>query len=392
VRIPITLLDPLGFTFYADERGESFFPSADYDVRLVTRLDKLPLATGDALTSVVGIRDFDLVALREAARFVSGNGGVQSERLVALTERLLLPCAELRDELGIAGDGAHAVLLFRDKVPMKQHLQEHGVRVPRFAAFSRPAAEQLLREFGKVAVKPRRQTESIDFNIISHTDDLDSFESRHANLIEDFEVEEYIAGEVFHVDSVVERSRVIVATAGHSPDPSAAHGAQHHFCDIEIRPGRLFDRLMEFNRQVLRCYPDYSGVTHLEVFVTDDEIVFCEIAGRFGGGGIRAGFRARTGIDLAQAMLTAQLGRPMPKPTRFAEDITGYTAVSAPALPMVRPMVLSDPWIVEKQIYAQPGQQVGERLAAVVTVRGHTEDEVCMRLHDAQVAVREAFD
>ncbi|WP_327404486.1 hypothetical protein OG194_33415 [Streptomyces sp. NBC_01288] len=398
MKMAITVLDRLGYTFYTDEDGQSLFPADRFDVRLVTSLEKLPLAVGESLQCVVGVHRLDQQALLDAARFVSGSGALPSQRLLVLTERLQLPVAELRAELGLGGLQPDEVRPFRDKVVMKEHLSRQGIRVPEFAPYSHDAAMALLKKYGKVVVKPRAEAGSMDINIVSGESDLRDVEARLEDRLTDFEVEEFIDGELHHIDSVVEGSRVITATAGHSIHSTTAYLTQDHFWDIEVAPGPLFDRLRAFNDRVIACYPGFSGVTHHEVYVTaDGEIVFGEIAARLGGGGIRAGLRARTGIDLVAAMIAAQVGDPLPRPTRWSEQLSGYTLVYVPGLHMTRAVDLDHPWVLEQQVYATPGSAMDpprawEQAAAIVTVSGRDEHEVAERLLQVQDEVRSCFE
>jgi len=397
-RTPIVFLDRLGFDspYYRSADGASLFPADRFDVRLITSLRKLAAATGDSLESVVGLRSFDEASLFHAAKFQRGFGGVRAERLVVLTERLLLPAAMLREALGIAGDQMRDVLPFRDKVFMKEHLRKRGIRVPRFSPYSTRAALELLEEFGQVVVKPRREAGAKDINFVEHPAGLKDFEDRHAGRFEEFEVEERISGQLYHIDSVVRDSRVVAVTAGKSVDAPTVFSTKSHYRDVEVGPGAVLDRLLAFNEQVISCYEGFTGVTHHEAFVTDDEVVFCEIAARWGGGGIRPAFRFRTGIDLVAAMLAAQLGEPLPVPASPSTDLAGYVLVYVSDQRMLREIALDEPWIIENYVRTRPNQLASaarswEQAVAVVTVSGKDEAQVFDRLEQAEAEVLSCF-
>lgn len=396
---PITFLDRLGFTshYYHTPQGASLFSADRFDVRLITPVEKLPLATGDSLRSVLGVRSFDHATLRDAADFQNNVGGVKSQRLVVLTERLLLPAARLRDDLDVAGDRPDDVLPFRDKILMKEFLASRGIRVPRFAAYSTGAALELLREFDSLVIKPRQGAGAQDVHFVKNPADIDDFEARFRGNLDDFEVEEYIEGQLYHIDSVVQDSRVIAATAGRSLHAPTVFASQKHYWDIEVAPGELLDRLLTFNQQVISCHPGFTGVTHHEAFVTADDIVFCEIAARWGGGGIRPGFRFRTGIDLISAMLAAQVGEQVAPEARWSDEIVGYTMVYLPGKTLRQEVVLEEPWVVEKYMRVAPGgtaprPRSWEQAAAVLTVSGRDEGQVSDRLAAAEEKVVSCFE
>lgn len=398
-KIPILLLDRLGFDshYYRGENGASLFPADSFDVRLITSTRKTHLAVGDALQSVVALPRFDEPALSQAASFSNGLGGIAAKALVALNERLLVPAARLRGDLGIAGDKIGDVLPFRDKLAMKDLVRRGDVRVPRYTSYSVKAARELLDEFGRIVAKPRADAGSRDVSVIGDLADLAAFELRYQGRLTDFEVEEYIDGELYHVDSVVRDSKVVVATAGHSLDPTTSYLDLRTFRDIEVPPGEVFDQLLRFNERVISCFPTFSGVTHHEFFLTGQGPVLCEIAKRWGGGGIRAGFRARTGIDLVEAMLNAQIGRDLPNPTRWNSKISGFAIIYTAPQVMRRRPDLAQPWILDLYLRLEPGQCAPQphsldQAVGVVTVTGSNEHEIATRLGLAEQEILACFD
>jgi biotin carboxylase len=278
---------------------------------------------------------------------------------------------------------------FRDKVVMKRALAAAGIRVPEFAEFSAAAAAELLDRFGTVVVKPRAESGSADIRVVASPTELAGIVEWVGERAGDFEVEEFISGDLCHIDSVVADGKVVVATAGLSVSPTTAYRDLGEFIDVEIDDPLLLERLLAFNAEVIASYPGFSGVTHHEVFVCSDEIVFCEIAGRFGGGGVVPAFAAQTGISLVNAMICAQLGLPMPAVRQPRSGVTGYTLIYAPAGVLRRPVEVPDePWVVHRRISAQPGVRRRRptswgQAAATITVRGRDRAEVVDRLREA---------
>lgn len=384
--VPVVLVDRLGYASYRDPAGRPFLPANEFEVRLVTGLDRLAEASGPELAAVVAIPRSDQRAFLDAARWLQRTGDRPASRVAAITERYLLPVAQLREELGLSGMTVAQTLRFRDKVAMKQHLAGSGVRLPDFAGYHPITARRLLARHGKLVAKPRLGAGAAGVSVLQTEADLVRFERELAGRLDDFDIEQYIDGRVFHIDSVVDRGRVIAATAADSIDATNSYLSQSYCRGIAVPDGPLLDELLAFNAKVIAAHPDYWGVTHHEVFVAPDGLCFCEIAARAGGGGVLAGFRSRTGLNLDQVALGAQLLDLVPQHIELAGHLTGYALLYAGPGQLVRlPTVPTDDWVLEVQLSATGGQLL-ERPAdwgdavAVVSVRGSSPDEVRRRL------------
>src|SRR5205823_3360212 len=81
-----------------------------------------------------------------------------------------------------------------------------------------------------------------------------------------------------------------------------------------VSSGPLHDRIVDFNRRVVAALGIISAVTHLEVFhEPDGDLVFCEIAGRPGGGGVDRLVEQAYGVNLVGAALRLECGLRLPK-------------------------------------------------------------------------------
>ncbi|GHJ37177.1 acetyl-CoA carboxylase biotin carboxylase subunit family protein [Streptomyces sp. TS71-3] len=385
----VLVIDHIGYHYYQDTDGRKFLPADANRVHLVTDIRKLDQARGDELAAVVGIPRGDDALLEAAALFHHGAGGHPVERVVAISEGLLLAAGRLRDKLGVPGPTEHQVLGYRDKVTMKDRLGEQGIRVPDYAPFTEGAALRLIARHGRVVAKPRRGESSAGIAFLDGPEDLRRFlaDAEHAGVTPDaYEVEERIDGTLFHIDSVVSKGVPLAATAGRSIEETTSYRHLGAFRDVAVGPGRTLDRLLRFNRAVLACYPHFSGVTHHEVFLNADEVVFCEIGGRPGGGGIIPGFHSRTGVNLDEMAVLAHLGEEIPRPAPPADHLTGYALVyAAPGRLEADLTPPATDWIIDTQVRFQVGDVMPRpagwhQAAATVTVRGRSEAEVTSRL------------
>jgi hypothetical protein len=116
------------------------------------------------------------------------------------------------------------------------------------------------------------------------------------------------------------------------------------------------------------------------VFVgRDGRPVFCEVAGRPGGGGIVPAFRHCFGVDLNLATALPQLGLPVPQPQECQPPerrMTGTSVIYPPELGELRffaPLPARE-WVVQ----FTPLKRVGDVLAQAVSVgQGVAEVTVC---------------
>lgn len=391
----ILFLDRLGLDshyYHHFGSGRSLFDTSELDVTLLTSSrgaersrDSLHL-----LNHMEIVDDFGMKSLTQTVRKLA-QSHIRFDRVVALTERLLVGAAHLREVLGCPGLTVDEVDVFRDKISMKERLALQGVRVPDFASYSRATAHDLLNRYGHVVIKPRLGAGARDVYHALGKTDLDQFECAAAGLFSEFEVEEFISGELFHIDSVVHDGRVIAATVGHSQHPPTVYASGPHYLDFEVIDHGLRRELLDFNARAIACFNGFSGVTHLEAFKSiSGEIVFCEVAGRWGGGGIRPSFYHRTGLDLVAVMLAAELGQNLSSlQPKWSNDLTGYGMFYRGGKTLARPFVAEHPQLIERYLRAElgtpmPHPQSWEQAAAVLTVRGDTVEQLRDALADLE--------
>ncbi|MFE7935649.1 hypothetical protein ACFU6S_44405, partial [Streptomyces sp. NPDC057456] len=97
----------------------------------------------------------------------------------------------------------------------------------------------------------------------------------------------------------------------------AAYESSEFFGTALVTRGRLRERIVALNEKALRALGMRDGVTHLELFHTpDDELVFCEVAGRPAGGGIPAVTETQYGINIVEISLRIQAGLNVQLPPR----------------------------------------------------------------------------
>ncbi|WP_342627774.1 hypothetical protein AAC691_16995 [Nguyenibacter vanlangensis] len=229
-----------------------------------------------------------------------------------IDESLMEIAAELRLFLGVEGIDPDLALRFRDKTVMKAILAEAGVRVPSYLHnVERSGVGDLLARHGRVVLKERKGFGSRGVTFI---DDLNAFDVWAARTRdpEIFEAEEFISAPLYNVNTIVIGGKIrFTAVIYNEPgmaDVDFSSGAP--FVSYVLPEGEQQDRFVAYAEQVRAGLGLENGVMHLECFYkSKDEIVFCEVAARPGGGGVMRLIESQFGINMARVSLQLELKR-----------------------------------------------------------------------------------
>lgn len=237
--------------------------------------------------------------------------------VVGLFEYTTLPAARLREHFAVPGVDVATALRFRDKILMKQTLCE-VVPVPRFwpvgAATTAAELTAIVSELpGKVVLKPTRQAASIGVRLFDRGADL--LQYADAEGIQDgYEVEEFIEGTVCHVDGIVRDGRVLFLSAAEYFLGSCftfQNSGVGPLASVTIDDSALVRRIADFTDRVLAALGLRDGSFHLELFLTPSgDLVFLEIANRFGGEYISRHLKTVYGVDLVQESIASCMDLP----------------------------------------------------------------------------------
>jgi hypothetical protein len=237
------------------------------------------------------------------------------QHLIAIQEVDILRAGRLRTLLKLPGQSYESACAFRNKVLMKQILQKTNFRIPAFREVQNPCD---IMDFIKdhpfpILLKPNLGTGSQGVVVFhSQTDVFTFLKQSNALMVNqpvDLQIEEFIQGQMYHVNGLVHQGQVVACWPSIYPQPSirmqqgkyASSYLLHH-------ENPLVPQLNEYAHQVLQALPTPENTAfHLEVFVTpDQEIVFCEIASRIGGKGVRLSWKESFEIDLGKVFIETQ--------------------------------------------------------------------------------------
>lgn len=236
------------------------------------------------------------------------------DRVGTTHELLMLTAARLREELGLSGQSVESALRFRDKIVMKRALLAAGCPgVPRFVEVDADLP-RLPWQAGRFVVKSNLSTGSRSVRVVGDLAQLNQARRELAEPGTRVEVEEFVAGDVYHVDGVVTDGEPVFAAVSRYLVPPGEFRTVASRGSFLLEDARLRARITRYHADVVRALGLRDGVTHLEVFHTpDDRIMFCEIGARPGGGGICTVLRHAFGVDMITTAHRVQAGAaPLP--------------------------------------------------------------------------------
>jgi biotin carboxylase len=227
----------------------------------------------------------------------------QIDRIIPLDDFDLEKASALREHLRIPGMGETTTRYFRDKLAMRVKAEDEGLPVP---AFVHVLNDDRMRDFCRRVpppwfLKPRHQAGAIGIRKINGEDELWAVTEALGDERSHFLLEEYVAGDVCHVDSIVYERDVLAAIPSQygTPPFDVSHGGG-------VFTTRLMDRgtdeakaLVDLNRRLLTSLGLVRGVSHSEyIRGREGRLVFLETSARVGGAHIAELIEAATGMNL----------------------------------------------------------------------------------------------
>jgi hypothetical protein len=240
-------------------------------------------------------------------------------RLLCHDEYSLRLVAQVRESLNITGDRPCDVAAFTNKLMMKAALASAGIRMPRYVPWNHERfrseggfyLDEVLKHVGLPAlVKPLSESGSVGVQKITTPDQLQAWAASIDGRGE-YEVDEFIEGVLYHIDSIVRDDIIVQAHVYRDAHPLHEYAGGRPIASWtlpESDPDYL--RLLAFNARVLRVMTKpRSSVFHHEVFISRaGQLIFLEIAARPPAALIPATTRIRWGADIEQAHFALQRG------------------------------------------------------------------------------------
>lgn len=253
------------------------------------------------------------------------------DRIVALDEFDLENAAALREHLRIPGMGLTTIRYFRDKLAMRGKAKESGIPVPEFIHVLNHQAlnDFMARVKPPWLLKPRSQASGIGMKKINEPAELWPYLEQLGDNQSNYLLEQFVPGDVFHIDSIVSEKQIVFAEAHAygTPPLNTSHDGGVFTTRTLPRDSTEAKSLYRLNRDVIESLGLVRGVTHTEFLRAreDGKFYFLEIAARVGGAYISDVIEAATGINLWRewALLEVAAGKHSYSLPAVREDYAG---------------------------------------------------------------------
>jgi biotin carboxylase len=232
------------------------------------------------------------------------------DRIIALEEFDVVTAALMREHLCLPGLSSSQAKVFRDKLSMAVRAEKGGITVPEFVPLIHPDDIRSYMETvpGPWVIKPRSDVSAIGIRKVEQPEEvwraIDEMNERE-NLRERasyYVLARFVAGEVFHVDSIVDGGKVIFSGVNKygRPPLQVAHQGGSYVSRTLLRGCTDEKVLTDTNKKLLKAMGLQRGATHAEFIKSDADgkFYFLEIAARVGGAYIADVLEAASGVNL----------------------------------------------------------------------------------------------
>ena len=265
----------------------------------------------DVLSDVFAMRDgADLAETTRTVSYLARN--VRFDRIVALDDFDVETAASLREHLRLPGMGDTTARHFRDKLAMRMKAREAGIAVPDFVhVLNHDAVRDFMRRVPPPWMnKPRSEASAAGITKVQTEEQLWKLVEKQGDRQSYFLLEQYLPGDVYHVDSIVSEREVLFSEVHRCRTPpfDVAHGGGIFSTSTVLRGSPDDLALRALNEKTLSCMNLVRGVSHVEFIKAsaargadsraDGTFYMLECAARVGGAHIADMVQASTGLDL----------------------------------------------------------------------------------------------
>ncbi len=263
----------------------------------------------DSLDDLIAVpNDAGPALMIDLVAFISRK--LKPDRVVALEEFDVMTAALIREHFCLPGMGSSIAKTFRDKYRMAEAARTAGLVVPEFVPLINPdeVKEFMERVPPPWIIKPRSDVSAIGIRKVNEAEEvwriIDEMNERE-NLRERasyYLLAQFVSGEVFHVDSIVNHGRVVFAGANRygRPPLEVAHGGGAYVSRTVAHRSENEKKLYAINRTLVKTLQLDQGAAHAEFIKSDADgrFYFLEIAARVGGAYIADVLEAASGVNL----------------------------------------------------------------------------------------------
>ncbi|RNC97246.1 ATP-grasp domain-containing protein [Lysinibacillus halotolerans] len=231
--------------------------------------------------------------------------------IIATSESDIERAAQLREYLNIDGQNVESAIAFRNKVVMKDILLKAGIRVPKYKKVENPLdLVGFVKENGyPIILKPINGAGAEETFLIQNENSLE--DALKNTGFREFEVEEFIEGDVYHIDGIWDGNDFLFVVASKYINSLINFRDDSIIGSFILPEGNLSEQLIRYTKEVLIALPTNSTIGfHCELFLTPKkEIVLCEIASRVGGAKVVKMIESMYGFNLQEKTLHSQINK-----------------------------------------------------------------------------------
>jgi biotin carboxylase len=255
--------------------------------------------------------------------------GRRFDRVVALDEFDQEIAAQIREHMRLPGMNLSTANCYRDKLAMRTTAHRMGFLVPQFCGIFN--YDDLRAYMAHVQapwlLKPRAEASALGIRRIEQPEQLWRALDELGDEQSRFLLEQFVPGDIFHVDSILSESKVVFSVAhqyGRPPMQVMHEGGVFTTRTVD-RNSEDWRKLTDLNSRLAPSLGMVRGVTHAEYIRAhaDGRFYFLEIAARVGGAFISDLVETATGINLwrewARLEVAAQRGERYVCPATRAE-------------------------------------------------------------------------
>ncbi|MBP6469116.1 MAG: ATPase [Chloroflexi bacterium] len=230
--------------------------------------------------------------------------GHKIDRIAALDDYDVATAASLREHMRLPGIGDSLARHFRDKLAMRVRARQAGLPVPDFAPILNydDLRDFMARTPAPWVLKPRFDAGAIGIRKLHHSEELWRALDELGDKQSFYLVEQFIPGDVYHVDSLVWDNQVIFASPSKygAPPLAVSHGGGIFSTRTLDPTDPETQALLALNRDLLTGLQLPRGASHSEFIrgLADGRFYFLETAARVGGANIDKLVQAATGVEL----------------------------------------------------------------------------------------------
>lgn len=255
------------------------------------------------------------------------------DAIVPLDDYDVETAAALREHLRLPGLGESISRYFRDKLAMRLQARANDLLVPAFTpVFNYDSLRDFMAQVSPPwLLKPRSEAGAMGIKKVYSAEEVWRWLDKLGDEQSFFLLEQFVPGEVYHVDSLVWERKVVLAVPHKyaRPPMSVAHEGgvfvTHRLPAYEEEA----QTLLGLNERVLTAFGLARGASHTEFLKgeADGRFYFIETAARVGGANIEQLVEAATGVNLWAEWARIELAYAHGKAYEVPEDKGRYAGL-----------------------------------------------------------------